>query len=265
MSASPRRCRSGPQKRIGMRDAPACASISSKCADTAPDGIEDQRPGLVAVLDAYAVDLEERPHDLHVADVGDIPQHARRVAQQRRHHRLRGEVLRALDLDATGQRPAAADREGLSGHFLLLCLGVGRNAEKRLHPVVLTCVVRGVAGRITRPSWGDDPGLRDRERPRPPCLAASLELRDPIRIAQREPDVIEPLEKPPPSVIIDVERHREASPSRSRVAPRDRRSSGCRARPRWPPTAARCRPPRRHPRRGPACPRSRGRCRRIEG
>ena len=38
MSASPSRCRSGPQKRIGMRDAPACASISSKWADTAPLG-----------------------------------------------------------------------------------------------------------------------------------------------------------------------------------------------------------------------------------
>ena len=143
MSASPSRCSSGPQKRIGMRDAPACASISSKCAETAPDGSKMQRARLVAVLDRHAVDLEERAHDLHVADVGDIAQHARRLAQQRRHHRLRGEVLRALDLDAAGERPAAPDRESLSGHFLLPCLGVGRNAEKRLHPVVLTCVFEG--------------------------------------------------------------------------------------------------------------------------
>ncbi len=41
MSASPSRCSSGPQKRIGMRDAPACASISSKWADTAPLRVED--------------------------------------------------------------------------------------------------------------------------------------------------------------------------------------------------------------------------------
>ena len=44
INAWPSRCRSGPQKRIGMRDAPACASISSMWADTAPDGSRRSTP-----------------------------------------------------------------------------------------------------------------------------------------------------------------------------------------------------------------------------
>ena len=44
MNAWPSRCRSGPQKRIGMRDAPAWASISSMCAETAPLGSSRSTP-----------------------------------------------------------------------------------------------------------------------------------------------------------------------------------------------------------------------------
>ena len=93
----------------------------------------------------HAVHLEQRADDLNVADVGDIAQHARRLAEERRDHRLRGEVLRALDLDATGQRPPAADREDFSGQFLSPPgWRVSPAAhQKWLHPVVLTCVHRG--------------------------------------------------------------------------------------------------------------------------
>ena len=36
-----------------------------------------------------------------------------------------------------------------------------------------------------------------------------LELGDRLLVPQGEPDVVEPFEKPPPSVVVDVERHGE--------------------------------------------------------
>src|SRR5690606_31986068 len=52
---------------------------------------------------------------------------------------------------------------------------------------------------------------RNRKGPWPPRLATGLELRDLVLMAQGEPDVIEPFEEPPPSVIVDLERGREVA------------------------------------------------------
>ena len=97
----------------------------------------------------------------------------------------------------------------------------------------LTCVFEGTAvsgppGACATP--GECPSLRNRlslgnrQGPRPPRLAASLELRDLVFVAQSEPDVVEPFEKPPPSVIIDLERHLDVTDGGDRGA-RGRRSS----------------------------------------
>ena len=67
----------------------------------------------------------------------------------------------------------------------------------------LTCGSR--AGRLDSRVREVRARLADGERPRPPRLSAGLELRDLVLVAQGEPDVVEPFEKPPPSVIVDVE------------------------------------------------------------
>src|SRR5690606_33208943 len=56
------------------------------------------------------------------------------------------------------------------------------------------------------------PRLADGERAWPPRFAAGLELRDLVFVAQGEPDVIEPFEEPPPSVIVDPDLDLEAGP-----------------------------------------------------
>ncbi len=43
----------------------------------------------------------------------------------------------------------------------------------------------------------------------PPSLSLCLELGDRLLVPQGEPDVVEPFEKPPTSVVVDVERHGE--------------------------------------------------------
>ena len=195
---------------------PRRARRSPRSAPTRRRGVEDRAcPSSSPSSTRHAVHLEQRPDDLHVADVRDVAQHARRLAEQRRHHRLGGEVLRALDLDATA---SAAGRRGSRGSRRTIpvssAFGVGcvalRSDFIRWN---LTCVFEGRLGGSAPCRAGGGPGLRNGERPRPPRLAASLELRDLVFVAQREPDVVEPFEKPPPSVIVDVERN-----------PRDRRS-----------------------------------------
>src|SRR5690606_28823642 len=61
---------------------------------------------------------------------------------------------------------------------------------------------RGECPRLTICSMSADPVSANRERTWPPRLAAGLELRDLVFVAQCEPDVIEPFEEPPSSVIV---------------------------------------------------------------
>src|SRR3546814_8346510 len=72
---------------------------------------------------------------------------------------------------------------------------------------------RGGDEGMRRPSWGRQ-GVRDGQRPRRRSLAAFLELRDLVGVAQGEPDVVEALEKPPPSVVVDVEGNPEVAQPR---------------------------------------------------
>ncbi len=51
--------------------------------------------GLLAGADRHAVQAQQAGHDAHVADVGDVPEPARRSTQQRGHHGLGNQVLRA--------------------------------------------------------------------------------------------------------------------------------------------------------------------------
>ena len=93
-------------------------------------GVEVHRARLVAVGDAHAVHLEQRTHDRDVADRGDVAQHARRLAEERRDHRLRREILGARDLDAAGERAPAANTEHLSCRHPVSRLAVCSIVEK---------------------------------------------------------------------------------------------------------------------------------------
>ena len=84
-----------------------------------PSRVEGVTAGLRPLRHGHAVHFEEGPDHLHIADVGNIAQNARRLAEERGHHRLGREVLRALHLDAAAQRPTARDPQGFSGHLLL--------------------------------------------------------------------------------------------------------------------------------------------------
>jgi hypothetical protein len=102
-----------------MREAPAWRRSPRSGPETAPARVEDEGSLLVALQHGHTVHFEQRPDDLDIADVGNVAQHARRLPQQGAHHRLRREVLRTLDLDASCERPATADREGLAGQLLI--------------------------------------------------------------------------------------------------------------------------------------------------
>ncbi len=69
--------------------------------------VEDAAVGVR--LHGDAVQLEQAGHDTDVADLGDVAQHAGRLAQQRGHHRLGHEVLRAPHGDRPVQRGPAVD------------------------------------------------------------------------------------------------------------------------------------------------------------
>src|SRR5690606_20687065 len=55
--------------------------------------IEDQLARLVAVGHPYAVQLQQATHDLHIPDAWHVVEATLRLAEQRRYHRLRYEVL----------------------------------------------------------------------------------------------------------------------------------------------------------------------------
>ena len=65
--------------------------------------VEDELALFGPCGDGHAVHLEQAAHDAHVADVRNVFQHARGVAEDRRDHRLRDEVLRALELDSPAE------------------------------------------------------------------------------------------------------------------------------------------------------------------
>ena len=83
-------------------------------------GVEQELALLRAVGDLDAVDLEEAADDPDIADVRDVPQHARALAQDGGDHRLGDEVLGSAHLDAALERDAAVDRDA-----------VGREADVR--------------------------------------------------------------------------------------------------------------------------------------
>ncbi len=79
--------------------------------------------------------VEHPGHDRHVADLGDVLQDAGGVAEQRRDHRLGGEILRPAHLDAPAQRLAAVDHDlvGTETHACSRLLGVLREIFDRVH------------------------------------------------------------------------------------------------------------------------------------
>ena len=188
MNAWPSRCSSGPQKRIGMRDAPACASISSMCADTAPLGVEVQR-AVLAVLDVHAVHLEERAHDLHVADVGT----SRRMLVVSPRRAATIALVARFFAPLTSTRPVSGRPPRIARVSPDSSLSPDFGSAESLRSVFIRWDLTLVRGR------GGADGLRgatawlaDGKRPRSPRLAAGLELRDLVFVAQREPDVVEP-------------------------------------------------------------------------
>ncbi len=61
----------------------------------------------LSVSDLHPVDAEQSTHDPNIADVRNVPKDAGGLTEKRRDHRLRDEVLRALEFDPTGERASA--------------------------------------------------------------------------------------------------------------------------------------------------------------
>ena len=59
MKASPRRCRSGPQNRIGIREDPACASMSAMWRGLDLGGVQLKDALALVVVDAHAVQAQQ--------------------------------------------------------------------------------------------------------------------------------------------------------------------------------------------------------------
>ena len=103
--------------------APAVAAIAGRIADTGANIDRIER------MARYPITA----NDLHVADVGHVTKHAGGLAEQRRDHRLGGEVLRAANNDATLERVAAGDLvfglrgTALFGVVLLAALPTAQN------------------------------------------------------------------------------------------------------------------------------------------
>src|SRR5690606_11713929 len=118
--------------------------------------IEDQLARLLAVGHPYAVQLQQATHDLHIPDAWHVVEAARRLAEQRRDHRLRYEVLGTPHPDLALERRIAVDdekviRRSVAAH------GVGQ----RSLPDRAGVPVRAAAAR-----WGCAPRG---SRGRPPC------------------------------------------------------------------------------------------------
>src|SRR5690606_17895738 len=118
--------------------------------------VEDQRTPLVTLGDVHAVHLEKRAHHGDIADLGDVAQDAGALPQEGGHHRLGGEVLRALHIDAAAQRTASADREhGTGGNRNLVDVSVAErcrhsglfySGQARRWPRVSHPITAGAAG-----------------------------------------------------------------------------------------------------------------------
>ena len=77
--------------------------------------VEEQLAVLLAVGDPYPVQLQKAAHDLDVADARHVEQPARRVTEERRHHRLGDEVLGAADADPSVHRRSTVDDQDVVG------------------------------------------------------------------------------------------------------------------------------------------------------
>jgi hypothetical protein len=95
--------------------------------------IEHERARFCSVADLDPVNFEQRTDDPDIADLRHIAQGAGRVAEQRCHHRLGREILRASDGDPSPERTSAAHQQHLAGRFGS-CRLRGVVAQKRLHP-----------------------------------------------------------------------------------------------------------------------------------
>ena len=77
MNASPRRCSSGPQNRIGMRLEPACASMSAMCAVSTFDGSRMSSPSSTPCVTLTPC-TSSRPRTMRTSLMfGHVLQHAR--------------------------------------------------------------------------------------------------------------------------------------------------------------------------------------------
>ena len=113
---------------------------------------------LVALRDGDAVHLEQRADDLDISDVRHVAQRARRLAEQRRHHRLGRQVLRAPHVDLPAQRTPAADLDHFAG---ARCRSArDRRVAQESHVLVASLPFRRVLRRLFG-AFG--PGLTVRE------------------------------------------------------------------------------------------------------
>ena len=104
MNASPSRCSSGPQNRIGIRLDPACASMSATWALSTLRRVQHQLAlGRARLGDRHPVQLEQAGHDARRRGSPGRCADGSAPAQQGGDHRLGDEVLRAAD----GTRPVS--------------------------------------------------------------------------------------------------------------------------------------------------------------
>ena len=200
MNACPSTCSSGPQNRIGIRLDPACASISSNPADFARVGSSTSEPGSSpsVTLTPCTSRSDRTTSTSRISGTsrsvdGVSPRSEATIAFVARFF-----APFTSTCPRSGWPPRISRTSPLAGVF---CASVPATSVIPVDPHFDTATSRArVSGRPL--------SSRNRKGPRPPRLSAGLELRDLVLMPEREPDIVEAFEEPPPSVIVDLERSR---------------------------------------------------------
>src|SRR5450830_1090872 len=213
MNASPSRCSSGPQNRIGMRLAPACASMSATWALSTSVGSSAMTP-------AASSEVTRTPC-------------SSRSSRTTATSRIRGTLCSSIGPSPSSDATIALETKFLAPRTVISpCRGAPPwiCMTSRMGPSSLTDGVRvtrsapagrrGLGSRVRattyrEPSGHDWSGCLDRHIGQvlgrkgawPPRCPVGLELGDLVGVLQGQADVVEALHQAPAGVVVHLQRH----------------------------------------------------------